>query len=159
MTCKFPKQTVSLGFTQTHDGYIYNAFGLDWPQGFSLACGGVSYTKKGVAGVLSDWNFLSALAARIIGLVDTITFMINLPLMLIVYTIFTVFAIANWILLGLFMICAPPMSPFSVYMKFLGIWALYYIPTLLLVVVLTILTPFQIVIPELTCYLLKIHEW
>lgn len=159
MSCKYPRQTVNLGYTETHNGYVHSAFGIRWPQGFSLACGGVMYTKAGIADMLNNWDILTALAARVIGIIDTITFMINLPFMLLVYTVVTVFALINWILLGLFLFCASPTSRFSIYMKFLGIWALCYFPSLLLIIGLTILTPLQIIIPELTCYVFKIHEW
>ena len=159
MSCIYPVQRLSVAYTSTHNDVLHSAFGIRWPQGFLLACNGIAFNKVGVAEALNHWDLSTALFARCLGLVDTITFFITLPLMLLVYFALTLWAIIHWALLGWFMICAPPISPFYLYMKFLGMWAVCFIPTLLMIIGLTILTPLQIIVPELTVYLLQIHKW
>lgn len=159
MSCKYPTQRFNISYNKSYNGQLYSAFGINWPKEFKLACGGFEFNKSGIAIILENWNIFTALAARGIGLIDTITYFINLPFMLLLYTVLTVWAIINWILLGIFIVCMDENTTFYKYMMFIGMWGLFYIPTLLKIIMLTLLTPFQIIVPELTCYVFRIQEW
>lgn len=117
-----------------------------------------SFSKDGIANMLSDYNIATLLLARLVGLFDTIFTVIALPLAILCYLTLMIIGTVSWMLLWPFALLCP--SPaFKVYMTAVGIFALCAIPSICVTIVLAILTPFQILVPELTVFVFQIHKW
>jgi presenilin-like A22 family membrane protease len=150
--------------TSTRNGVLQSGVGVNFPKGLIVACGGVSFSKDGIAAVLSDYDIVTAIGARLLGIVDTLFSAIAFPFAILSYLVLMVIGILSWVLFWPFAICAwksptPHSIAFKAYMMSVGIFALFGIPSILITVVLMVLTPFQILVPELTVFVLQIHRW
>jgi len=157
---------VSLYFasTSTRNGYLQSGFGVNFPKGFILACGGLSFSKDGIAAVLRNYNIATALVARLLAIVDTLLTAIALPFAIAAYLVLMLIGTLSWLLLWPFAICAwfsptPHAVALKAYLLAVGLFALLGIPSILGTILLMVLSIVQIIVPELTVAVLKIHKW
>ena len=130
--------------------------GVNFPKGVIIRCGGLSISKDGIAAILARWDCSSALLARLFGLLDFLLMAVALPFMLLAYVIVIVVGVLCWTILSPIGCCSPT---FFVFMKVVGIMALLAPLTIIVCPVLFVLSAFQIIVPELTCYVFQLHRW
>jgi len=156
MTCN-PIASIQLAKTEKTNGQLTFGIGVDFPRGAILACGGVSFSKAGISHILRDWGIGSALIARAVGLVDTLLTLLLLGPAIISYVVIILIALVGWIFLSWnIMLCSPSVKAF---LYTIGIFAICSPLTIVVAVLLTCLSPLQIIVPEFTSYVLQVHKW
>ena len=160
MTKCNPIAQIDLHYKNTVNGRIQNMFGINFPKGVFFTINGTSFTKDGIAETLHHWGLFEALLARGIGLIDTLLTFIAFPFAILTYAIILLLGIITWVFLFPFFLCfRSTKTPFIVYMQVIGLLAICTPITLIAGAVLLVLSPLQIVLPELTCYIFQIHKW
>ena len=151
--------------------------GVIFPKGAYITFGrDFSISKDGIAKVLSYNNgccnfFGRMLLARLLAILETITFVMMLPFMLLIYIfIFVIMTppLIIFIIPGL--ICARKLTggnvsssscatKFTAFNAFVFTYWLCSFISLLVIITEIILIPFQIIVPELTAMLLCVQAW
>lgn len=145
--------------SRTVNGRIVRANGINMPKGVILVSRGISFSKDGIADILSSYDCTSAMAARLVGFVDLIFTVLLFPFTIIAYVICFILALLSWVLLWPFALCCWDNIKFKTYMTFMAIALPTAALTLLVTVVLLPLTALQILVPELTVFVFRIHRW
>lgn len=155
MSCN-PIASLYLASSQTVNGRLSSGIGINFPKGAILACSGISFSKDGIANILSYYSLENALAARLIGLVDMLLTFILYPFMVAAYLIVILLALLSIVFLLPFACCSLGIKTF---VKTICILALFSPISILAATVMTALGILEVIAPEFTCYILQFHKW
>lgn len=133
---------------------LFNGNGFAYPKG--MIFGWVS--KDGVAEALYDYNIGTFFLARLLGLLDFVLYCIGAPIALLVYTLLFVLGILSLALLTIPRLLSNDPKLVFVW-TFFAMSFLLYIPNILMVVFMMILSALQMIVPELTVWGLELHKW
>jgi len=163
---KYPSFNIRAVCNSSTNGYIQNAFGINFPKGLILALCGLSFSKDGIANYLNNYNynFGRALVARMMALCDLVITLIMLPIMITIYFIVGILGIFFVIILWipyLFTRNDTRQSSigFNTFFKFSLIGMLCFIPSIIIAIAYFIMSILQLLSPELTVFVFKVHEW
>ena len=150
-------------------------FGINFPKGIFVHYGNFLVSKEGVHKIIYECyntkNPLLFFLARFYGLLDTILFFMILPIMMIVYLTFILFFLMNsfWLSFTLpfkFKINIPciKLNDGNTLTNRSLCKAIYLllgsaILTFFVIIVYCIMTPLQILLPELTAFIFQLHKW
>ena len=160
----FPFLTANLGISYTN-WCCYNLFqlGINFPKAlyltldkeFSISQEGIFYhlNKKCNAKYL-----LFMILARFIAILQTIFYLFSVPFMILFYTLVFAFTILPTILLWPFYLCLQNLKFKGFYLLCLTFsWGSFM--SLVTMTAHILILPLQIIIPELTALIFKVHRW
>lgn len=179
MSCKVTPFNLTLfkSSKETTNGQLMSGYevGLNWPKGayihifgsnFYLSKDGVNFT---INNCYENGHVGHFFLARFLAFLETLLFYITLPFMLLTYVIFLVFALlSSFVLLFTlpceFSICCSSFMGIQIgsnrdAFKIFMIIFLSSFLSILYSVVYCVTSPLSILVPELTCMLLKHHKW
>lgn len=159
--CFIPTGKISLVFYERniHD-LPYSKFGVCFPREVILVWAGQSFSCQGISDLLENNTVESAIWARFVALVWMVFYILLFPIMVLTYVILFIFSVIVWFFLWPFLLCSEHDSSFRLFMQGIGALFIIYFPTSLLVMLsFLLLSPIQVIVPELTAKVLKIHKW
>ena len=143
---------------------IKHLYGTNFPKGIHIQYRNFNCSKEGIRDLVEDSNPVNAFVlSRLMGLLDAVLTFIVMPIGIVAHTVIMVTALLLWFFCWpvwlMYQISSRGNQRFPTTMNAIGLLGVFSITSILVIPVVAVLSLFQFVSPELTVYVLKLHEW
>jgi len=134
-------------------------FAFEFPTDVHIVWSGQSFSRAGIANLMESYCFEHAVMARFMALIWMVTYLLCCPIMLLLFTGLFLGGLTMWLFCWPFYLCYKETS-FGKFMYKMGMFFVLRFPTTFIcIIIFVLMSPIQLLSPELTAMVLKFLQW